>query len=59
MSHENIQALLYALYTLKPESSRVRHPHIQDQEIWKTLAHLFGTISCGIDYLLAWAKLGP
>ena len=36
MSHENIQALLYALYTLKPESSRVRHPHIQDQEIWNT-----------------------
>ena len=49
MSQENIQALLYALYTLKPESSRVRHPHFQDQEIWKTLAHLFGTISCGIE----------
>ena len=28
MSHENIQAFLYALYTLKPESSRVGHPHI-------------------------------
>ena len=43
MSHENIRAISYALHTLQLKSSRVRHPQIKDQEIWQTLAHLFGT----------------
>ena len=43
MPQENMRAISYASLTLQFKSSRVRHPQIQDQEIWQTFANLSGT----------------
>ena len=43
MPKENMRPISYALLTLQFKSSRVRHPQIQDQEIWQTFANLSGT----------------